>query len=123
MSVPRLLLIEDDVMLGVRVSLGLRQEGFSVDWVQDRAAAESALQSGRYSALVVDIAFPRRNALSILDWLSDHAKPLPVVVMTARAGEERSALDLNGLVARIRAALRRNPAERRNAIALPFSWS
>lgn len=131
----RLLLIEDDVMVGAGVRLGLRQEDFVVDWVQDGPAAETALQSESYSVVVLDIGLPRKHCLMILEALHRQSNPVPVVIIDLHETEVRPAMDggdpacdavdLDELAARIRAASRRQAdySERGNTIfALPFSW-
>ena len=57
----RLLLIEDDVMIGSGIRLALRQENLVLDWAQDRASAERAIQSEGYAAVLIDIEFPRHE--------------------------------------------------------------
>jgi DNA-binding response OmpR family regulator len=134
----RLLLVEDDAMLGAGIRLGLIQDGFVVDWVQTRRAAEAALQSRSYGVVVLDPGLPREHGFLILQALHRQKHAIPVVVIGARdAGAQRSqaldqggellikAFDLDELTARIRAALRRRGerAQRETAtIALPFSW-
>ena len=62
----RTLLVEDDRLLGDAVQAGLRQAGFAVDWVQDGAAALLALDTGEYSAMVLDLGLPRVEGLEVL---------------------------------------------------------
>ena len=131
----RLLLIEDDVMVGAGIRLGLRQDDFVVDWVQDVPAAETALQSESYSVVVLDVGLPRKHSLMILEALHRQSSPIPVVIIDLHGTEVRrameggdlacNAVDLDELAARIRAAARRQAdyGERANSIfALPFSW-
>ena len=117
----RLLLAEDDVMIGQAVRSGLRREAFAVDWVRDGAAAEEALAVGTYDILLLDLGLPRKEGLSVLHDIRGRGTMLPVVVLTARdAGSDRVAgldagaddyvvkpFDLDELAARIRAVLRR----------------
>jgi two-component system response regulator QseB len=117
----RLLLAEDDVMIGQAVRSGLRREAFAVDWVRDGAAAEEALAAGTYDILLLDLGLPRKEGLSVLHDIRGRGSMLPVVVLTARDGvSDRVAgldagaddyvvkpFDLDELAARIRAVLRR----------------
>lgn len=117
----RLLLVEDDPMIGEGLHLGLDQEGYAVDWVRDGQAAELAARSEPYDLMLLDLGLPRQDGLQVLKRLrSDHAD-LPVLIITARdavadrvAGLDAGAddylvkpFDLDELSARIRALLRR----------------
>ena len=62
----RVLLTEDDVMIGEAVQRGLRQLGFAVDWVRDGAAAAQALALEAYEALLLDLGLPRKSGLALL---------------------------------------------------------
>jgi DNA-binding response OmpR family regulator len=62
----RVLLAEDDPMIGASIRSGLRQDGFTVDWVDDGRAAEEALAENVHDALVLDLGLPRRTGLEIL---------------------------------------------------------
>jgi two-component system, OmpR family, response regulator QseB len=117
----RLLLAEDDPMIGEAVRTGLHQQGFAVDWVQDGAAAEHALEVGSYDLCLLDLGLPRRQGLQILAGLRRRGSTLPVVIVTARdaitdrvegldAGADDylvKPFELKELAARIRAVLRR----------------
>ncbi len=117
----RLLLVEDDTMIGESVRLGLRQDGFVVDWVQDGKAAELALSNEPYALLLLDLGLPKKGGLEVLKNLRTHRNPIPVLVLTARdavadrvkgldAGADDYLIkpfDLDELAARIRALLRR----------------
>ena len=59
----RLLLVEDDPMIGASVQSGLRQEGHSVDWVRDGAAAELAIANGVHEMVLLDLGLPRKSGL------------------------------------------------------------
>ena len=59
----RLLLVEDDPMIGASIQRGLRQEGYTVDWVRDGAAAELALADGVHEVILLDLGLPRKNGL------------------------------------------------------------
>jgi two-component system, OmpR family, response regulator QseB len=118
----RLLLIEDDRMLGASVQRGLRLEGHAVDWVQDGKAAETALGTEPYDLALLDLGLPGRSGLEVLRDLRRQGKRLPVLIITARdavadrvtgldAGADdylMKPFDLDELAARVRALLRRS---------------
>ena len=117
----RLLLVEDDSMIGESVRLGLRQDGFVVDWVQDGKTAELALGNEPYALLLLDLGLPKKSGLEVLKHLRSRGNSLPVLILTARdaiadrvhgldAGADDylvKPFDLDELAARIRALLRR----------------
>ncbi|MCW7538725.1 response regulator [Aquabacterium sp. A7-Y] len=117
----RILLVEDDAMIGTAVRQGLRDAGFSVDWVRDGRAAELSLANGVYHLALLDLGLPRKDGMAVLQGLRARGDSLPVLVTTARdavsdriaglnAGADDYVLkpfDLDELVARIRALLRR----------------
>ncbi|MBI4292241.1 MAG: response regulator [Betaproteobacteria bacterium] len=117
----RLLLVEDDAMIGEGVRKGLRQEGFAVDWVQDGRAAELALDNEAYDLLLLDLGLPKKDGLEVLAGLRRKGNAIPVLILTARdAISERvkgldagaddyliKPFDLDELAARVRALLRR----------------
>ena len=117
----RLLLAEDDAMIGEAVRAGLRREGYTVDWVGDGTAAEEALAAGTYDLLLLDLGLPGKDGVRVLRELRERGSALPVVVLTARdavtdrvAGLDAGADDylvkpfeLQELAARVRAVLRR----------------
>jgi two-component system response regulator QseB len=117
----RLLLVEDDSMVGESLRQGLRQDGFAVDWVRDGEDAELALAGESYGLLLLDLGLPGRSGLDLLATLRRRGSDLPVVIITARdalpdriAGLDTGAdeylvkpFDLEELEARIRAVLRR----------------
>jgi two-component system response regulator QseB len=118
----RLLLVEDDRMIGEGVRQGLRQEGFAVDWVLDGQAAEVALRNEHYTLLLLDLGLPRKSGLDLLKDLRRRNESIPVLILTARdavahrvegldAGADDylvKPFDLEELAARIRALLRRH---------------
>lgn len=91
----RLLLAEDDVMIGEAVRSGLRRQDFAVDWVRDGAAAERALLTEPYDACLLDLGLPRKAGLDVLRTLRRRGVSLPVVVLTARdsIGDRVEGLD------------------------------
>ena len=117
----RLLLVEDDAMIGSSVQQGLRQDGFTVDWVRDGQAAELALGAESYDLVVLDLGLPKKPGLEVLRGLRRKKNLVPVLVLTARdavsdrvtgldAGSDDylvKPFDLDELAARIRALLRR----------------
>lgn len=117
----RILLVEDDPMIGDSVRIGLRQDGFVVDWVEDGEAAELALGNHAYDLMVLDQGLPRKGGLDVLKSLRQRGSDLPVLIATARdevparvkgldAGADDylvKPFDLDELAARIRAILRR----------------
>ena len=80
----RILLVEDDELLGDGLQAGLRHCGFNADWLQDGELARSALKTEDYAAVVLDLGLPRLDGLSLLRWLRGAGKTLPVLVLTAR---------------------------------------
>ena len=121
----RLLLIEDDKLLGDGVQAGLTQAGFGVDWVKDGVAAELALKTGDYSGVVLDLGLPRLSGLELLARLRRAGNRVPVLILTARdriedrvKGLDEGAddylvkpFDLHELAARLRALVRRSRGE------------
>ena len=80
----RILLAEDDAMLGDGLRAGLRQAGFQVDWVRDGSAAERELASGVYAAGVLDLGLPLKDGLDVLKDLRARKVMTPILVLTAR---------------------------------------
>ncbi len=117
----RVLLVEDDPLLGSAVEAGLLQAGYTVDWVSDGEAADQALTFNEPDLLVLDLGLPRKDGLSVLRELRHRSSDLPVVILTARdAVEDRvrgldlgaddylvKPFDLDELKARLRAVTRR----------------
>jgi DNA-binding response OmpR family regulator len=117
----RLLLVEDDAMIGRAMRQGLGDAGFVVDWVTDGRAAELALANGVYDLALLDLGLPAKDGMTLLRELRGRRDPVPVLIVTARdavadriAGLNEGAddyvlkpFDLDELVARVRALLRR----------------
>jgi DNA-binding response OmpR family regulator len=117
----RLLLVEDDTMIGEAVLDLLRAEHYAVDWVKDGDMADTALRTQIYDLVLLDIGLPRRDGLAVLRDLRTRKERIPVLIATARdsiqqriegldAGADDYVLkpyDLDELLARIRALIRR----------------
>jgi two-component system, OmpR family, response regulator QseB len=117
----RVLIVEDDPMIGRAVVAGLEEGGYTVDWVLDGAEAELALTHRVYDLALLDLGLPRRDGIEILKSLRRSGNQLPVVIITARdavadrvAGLDNGAddylvkpFDLDELLARARAVVRR----------------
>jgi two-component system OmpR family response regulator/two-component system response regulator QseB len=128
----RILLAEDDPLLGDGLRAGLRQLGFQVDWVRTGDAAERELRGEPYAAAVLDLGLPGKPGLEVLAAIRSADVRLPVLVLTARdavsdriRGLDTGAddyvvkpVDLDELAARLRALVRRShgqPQERLSA--------
>ena len=117
----RLLLVEDDPMIGEAVADLLRAEHYAVDWARDGDAADTALRTQPYDLVLLDLGLPRRDGITVLRDMRARKNRTPVLVATARdavaqriegldAGADDYVLkpyDLDELLARIRALLRR----------------
>ena len=117
----RILLAEDDPLLGDGLRAGLRQLGFQVDWVRDGEAAERELRAQPYTAAVLDLGLPRKDGLEVLSTIRQARITTPILVLTARdtvperiRGLDLGAddyvvkpVDLDELAARLRALVRR----------------
>jgi len=124
----RLLLVEDDRMIGDSLRTALRQEGHAVDWVYDVRAAQTALAGDRFDLVLLDLGLPspdgRGSGLDVLRELRGRRDATPVIVLTARdaLGDRVAGLDagaddylakpfeLDELTARIRARRGGEPA-------------
>jgi len=80
----RILLAEDDALLGDGLRAGLRQRGFQVDWVRTGDAAECELRAEPYAAAVLDLGLPKKDGLDVLASVRAAGVRLPVLVLTAR---------------------------------------
>ena len=118
----RILLVEDDLMIGESVADGLKDEGYAVDWVQDGHATLLALRTTPFALVVLDLGLPGKDGIRVLEELRAERNLTPVLVTTARdtvddrikgldAGADDYLIkpfDLDELFARIRALLRRS---------------
>lgn len=126
----RVLLIEDDRMIGDSVRTALRQSGYAVDWVRDGPAADTTLASERFDLVLLDLGLPRRDGLDVLRALRARGDATPVIVLTARdalasrvTGLDAGADDyvvkpfeLDELLARMRAVTRRHAGRAESVI-------
>jgi len=126
----RLLLVEDDSMIGESVRKGLRQDGFTVDWVKDGRAAEAALAGNVHDLMLLDLGLPVKDGIDVLKTLRQKGNRIPVLVLTARdaiadrvrglsAGADDYLIkpfDFEELAARIHALLRRQAGRVETAI-------
>ncbi len=117
----RVLLVEDDAMIGASLHAGLKQDGFAIDWVENAERASQALATTSYDMMLLDLGLPGRSGLEFLSALRRGKTHLPVLIVTARdavadrvAGLNAGAddylikpFDISELVARMRALQRR----------------
>lgn len=118
----RILLVEDDAMIGDAVSVFLRDSACAVDWVRDGVTAAQVVEDGDYQAVLLDLGLPRRDGFELLRRLRQAGHTLPVIIITARdsvqdriKGLDLGAddymikpFDLHELLARLRAVIRRH---------------
>jgi DNA-binding response OmpR family regulator len=126
----RILLIEDDVMIATDLSKSIKESGYAVDWAQDGVSGQAALGGGAYAAVVLDLGLPRRSGLQLLHAMRKGGDATPVLVLTARDGEDErvEALDAGAddyvvkpcsfreLMARLRAVIRRRDGHAQSLI-------
>ncbi len=117
----RLLLVEDDELLGDGLRIGLKQAGYTVEWLKDGATADQALQQEQFDLVVLDLGLPRQSGLEVLKNLRKSGNAVPVLILTARDSVEDRVqgldcggddylvkpFDLDELCARLRALQRR----------------
>lgn len=122
----RILLVEDDELLGDGLAAGLRHCGYNVDWLRDGESARAALATEDYAALVLDLGLPRLDGMAVLRLLRAEGNAIPVLILTARdttwdkvGGLDSGAddylvkpVDLDELAARLRALTRRGSGTR-----------
>ncbi len=118
----RLLLVEDDELLGDAVKTGLTQFGYIVDWLKDGEAARSAIKTELFELIILDLGLPKLSGISLLQSIRQDKNTTPVIILTARESVEdrikgldsgaddyiTKPFDLNELSARIRALIRRS---------------
>jgi two-component system OmpR family response regulator/two-component system response regulator QseB len=129
----RILLVEDDTMIGHSLHQALTENGLSVDWVRDGLLAQDALAQGGYTAMLLDLGLPRRSGLEVLRRARQDGDRTPCLVLTARDGidDRVSGLDLGAddymikpfelreLLARMRAIIRRYDGHAQSIIGTP----
>ena len=129
----RILLVEDDEMIGQSLKQALEAHGLSVDWVKEGLLAQSALADGDYACVLLDLGLPRRDGLEVLRTARAGGDRTPVVVLTARDGIDERILgldtgaddylvkpfDFGELLARIRAVIRRRDGSAHSVIGSP----
>jgi two-component system OmpR family response regulator len=117
----RILLVEDDEMIGDALCVALRDAAYAVDWVKDGESALRALGNQEHEAVLLDLGLPGRDGLEVLKKLRANEGSLPVIIITARDGVEdrvkgldlgaddylTKPFDIDELLARLRATLRR----------------
>ena len=117
----RILLVEDDDMIGKAVSEALKDAAYAVDWVKDGDTAERTLTYGEHQAVLLDLGLPKRDGMDVLRHLRKAGSRIPVIVITARDGVESringldlgaddylvKPFDIDELLARLRAVVRR----------------
>jgi two-component system response regulator QseB len=128
----RLLLVEDDEMLGKAVKAGLRQGGYTVDWVSDGESAMSALANDSFDVVVLDIGLPDMSGINVLQKIRKQQNDVPVMILTAYdtvsdrvAGLDQGAddymtkpFDLDEMLARLRAITRRKSGRSESQIQI-----
>lgn len=117
----RILLVEDDEMIGQSLQKALETNGWSVDWVKEGLLAQSAMADGGYACVLLDLGLPRRDGIEVLRIARSQGDTTPVLVLTARDGldDRITGLDIGAddylvkpyefreLLARMRAVIRR----------------
>lgn len=133
----RILLVEDDAMIGAAIQGALQDAAYAADWIQNGESAMNALAAQHYDLLLLDLGLPGRDGLTVLGNVRKQDNPLPVVIITARdAVEDRvrgldagaddylvKPFEIAELFARIRAVVRRksgtaNPVLSNGVLAL-----
>ncbi len=128
----RVLLVEDDRMIGESVRSALRQEGSAVDWVRDGRAASTSLATEQFDLVLLDLGLPGRDGLDVLREMRAGKNPTPVIILSARdalrdrvAGLDAGADDyvvkpfeLDELTARMRAVVRRRSGRAEPALEI-----
>lgn len=117
----RILLVEDDELLGDGLLTGLKQQGYTVDWVQDGLAAEAAIDYEDFDVMILDLGLPKKSGLEVLKSVRENGKEFPILILTAKESTDDKILgldsgaddymvkpcDLDELSARVRALHRR----------------
>lgn len=128
----RILVVEDDALLGDAIQAGLKQAGYAVDWMKDGISADQALSTEPYAATILDLGLPRMSGLEVLRHLRSRDTPLPVLILTAQDSvEDRikgldagaddylvKPFDMGELTARLRALIRRASGKPASALKI-----
>ncbi len=128
----RVLLVEDDEMIGHSLKQALAANGWSVDWVKDGLLAQSALADGAYACMLLDLGLPKRDGIEVLRQARSQGDRTPVLVLTARDGVDArvAGLDIGAddylvkpyelqeLLARMRAVIRRRDGSAHSVIGI-----
>lgn len=118
----RLLLVEDDELLGDAVKTGLSQFGYIVDWLKDGESAKAAIKTENFELIILDLGLPKLSGLHLLQSIRREGNVIPVIILTARESIENKVkgldsgaddyiikpFDLDELSARVRALIRRS---------------
>ena len=118
----RVLIVEDDRLLGEGLCAGLKQEGYAVDWLKDGSQVKHVLQVEPYDVVVLDLGLPGCDGMDLLGWMRKSRLEIPVLILTARDTQDDKVqgldlgaddymtkpFDLVELVARLRALIRRS---------------
>ena len=129
----RILLVEDDNMIGQSLKQALSENGLAVDWVKDGVLAQDALAQGSYAAVLLDLGLPRRSGLEVLRRARQEGDRTPMLVLTARDGVDDRVegldfgaddymvkpFELRELLARMRAIIRRFGGHAQSVIGTP----
>jgi DNA-binding response OmpR family regulator len=117
----KILLVEDDIMIGENIQIALAGENITVDWVKDGSDAEAALATQSYDAVLLDLGLPNKDGIAVLRGMRSRGSAVPVMVVTARDTVQQRVLGLNSgaddylvkpfdleeLIARLHALVRR----------------
>jgi DNA-binding response OmpR family regulator len=118
----KVLLAEDDAMIGENIQIGLESEAISVDWVTDGVTAEASLGTKQYDAMILDLALPKKDGIDVIRSVRAKRNSVPILVVSARDGVSERVLglssgaddylvkpfDLKELSARVHALVRRS---------------
>jgi len=121
----RLLIVEDDVLLGNALAAGLRQLGHAVDWFEEGSSADAALAGASFDAVVLDLGLPRGDGMTWLRRWRGRGATLPILILTARDGVHQriegldagaddylvKPITIDELAARLRALARRTACQ------------
>lgn len=121
----RILLIEDDRMIGEATAQALKDAGYAIDWVRDGVSASDAIESDEYELVILDLGLPRQDGLQVLERMRSSGISIPVLIVTARDSidDRIKGLDLGAddylvkpfavgeLLARMRAVIRRKSGQ------------